>query len=67
MNSRLTYAIFRQERFVGWSHGSTAVDAIDIWIDSSSETEPGGTLSRRVLPGPWSAVEKKEAIDRRMI
>lgn len=67
MDSRQTYAIFRQERFVGWSAGVTAVDAMTLWIDTSSETETDGTLSRRVLPGPYMAVEKQEAIDRRMI
>ncbi len=58
-----TYAIFRQERFVGWCDGVSAIDAIDQWVDTP--LSDGIDLHR--LPGPWSAVEKAEAIRRKML
>ncbi len=61
--SRQTYAIFRQERFVGWCDGDSAADAIEMWIDTPLSN---GVLPRN-MPGPWMAVEKTEAMERRLI
>lgn len=60
---RRQYAIFRHERFVGFCEGATAIEAVDTWVDTPLSD---GTDLRR-LPGPWSAVEKSEAIERGMI
>jgi hypothetical protein len=56
------YAIFRAERFVGFSFGHSAAEALDLWLDTP--------LSNGVMPGlagPWSAVLEPEARQRGMI
>lgn len=58
-----TYAIFRQERFVGWCDGPTAMDALDLWVTTPRSD---GTDLRKMV-GPWSAVEASEALERKMI
>jgi hypothetical protein len=61
--SQRTYAVFRQERFVGWCDGASATEAIDRWID----TPLSNGVSPRSMPGPWMGIEKSEAIARGMI
>ncbi len=61
--TKQTYAIFRQDRFVGWCDGASAVDAIDMWVD----TPLSNGVPPRAMPGPWSAVEKAEAMRRKLI
>ncbi len=58
-----TYAIFRQERFVGWCEAGSAEDAIETWID----TPYSHGVKPRSMPGPWSAVEEGEARERGLI
>lgn len=63
MNNRIEFAVFRQEKFQGFSYGPDAMTALDLWVTTPRSD---GTDLRK-MQGPWSAVEKQEAIDRRMI
>lgn len=63
MANELEFAVFRQEKFQGWSRSATAIDALNFWI----ETPRSDGTDLRKLKGPWSAVERQEAINRRMI
>jgi len=59
-----SWAIFRQERFVGFSFGHTANQALNLWLDTPLSN---GVYPWEAFRGPWSALPEAEARQRGMI
>lgn len=54
----IVFVIFRQDRFIGRAEAPTALEALDLWIDTYKCPPP---------PGPYMAIEENEAKQRKLI